>query len=399
MATLVIRLRPIRAAVALVLYAAAGGVWGATGDPLQLRLDYQMTRDSNFFRLPNEVPPSAEVIQVLSAGLVLDKTLSRQNVRVQLSASTYRYQQHRTLDFDGFNFQGDWRWQIGNDWSGIASYGQSDTAGSYEEVQSQNLRPYKIRQRTRSFNANYKLGAVTSLWATLSEYQRDSSLSTSDRVDNSSNEVGVRFYSGSGSYTDLSYRAADTTYPNQQSVSGTLVDNGYKDREIRASTHWIYSGKTSVDGWLGLYMREHNQLTERDVSGLQGRIAANWAATGHVFLTGELWRTLSPIEQLTANYTRNRGVGLTAIWAVSSMVTVRGRVSREEREWQGDPGYVLSSGPRRNDTLIAPELAVDYHPWRNGGLSLKYQAPERRSNYPSTGYEDSAWIFSAFGQF
>jgi hypothetical protein len=212
-------------------------------------------------------------------------------------------------------------------------------------------------------------------------------------------EFGVRFDSEAGSSLGFSYRGSDIEYPERQTVGATSVDNGYRDQELRASARWTYSGKTSLDGWLALFERKHKELTERDVSGLQGRIAANWAATGQILLTADLWNTLSPIEQLTANFTRNRGAGLSATWAVSSKVTARGRLSREVREYLGDPGYVLNAGPRRKDTLFTPEIALDYRPWRNGGVALSYQAPERRSNLPFTGFDDRILTFSAFTAF
>lgn len=368
-------------------------------DPLQLRLDYQVMRDSNFFRQPATVAPSSEVIQILSAGLIVDKSLSRQTLQASLTARQYRYQNHRTLDFDGIDFKGDWRWRIGNDWSGLISISENDTAGGYEDSQTQNLLPYRIRQRTRSANAGYQLGPVTSLRAAIADYERESTLSTTDRVENRSGEFGIRFDSPAGSYLGLNYRRSKVAYPDQQSVGGTAVDNGYEDREVRATTHWAYSGKTTLDAWVSLFRRRHNQYAERDVSGLQGRLSANWGATGQILFAGEIWRTLSPIEQLTASYTLNSGAALAATWNISAKLALRGKVSREERDYRGDPGYVLNTGPRRLDTLFTPEIALDYRPWRQGGLSLSYQAPERTSNYPLAGYEYNALTLSAFAAF
>lgn len=393
------RLLPIRAALIVALATLAGGARADAGDTLNLRLDYQVTRDANLFRLPKELPPSSELMQVLSAGLTLDKALGRQSVHAGLTTSTYRYREHPSLNFDAVNLQGEWRWRVGNDWSGSIAYGQTEAPGSYEELQSQQLHAYKIKQRSRSFRADYRLGPVTSLWAGASAYERESSLVASDRVDNRVREFGVRFDSEAGSNIGFSYRSSDIDYPNRQTVGAVSVDNGFRDKELRASARWIYSGKTSFDGWAGLFERTHNEVTERDVRGLQGRIAANWAATGQVLLMAELWNTLSPVEQLTANFTRNRGAGLSATWAISSKVSARGKVSREQREYLGDPGYVLNSGPRRKDTLLTPELALDYRPWRDGGMALSYQAPERRSNLPFTGFDDNIFTFSAFAQF
>lgn len=67
---------------------------------------------------------------------------------------------------------------------------------------------------------------------------------------------------------------------------------------------------------------------------------------------------------------------------MSSKVSARGRISREEREYLGDPGYVLNTGPRRN-----------------AGMALDYQAPERRSNLSLTGYESRIVSLSAFAEF
>ncbi len=98
--------------------------------------------------------------------------------------------------------------------------------------------------------------------------------------------------------------------------------------------------------------------------------------------------------------TRNcRSGTLAASRAASSKVSARGRISREEREYLGDPGYVLNTGPRRKDTLLTPEIAFDYRPWRNAGMALSYQAPERRSNLSLTGYESRIVSLSAFAEF
>jgi hypothetical protein len=63
---------------------------------------------------------------------------------------------------------------------------------------------------------------------------------------------------------------------------------------------------------------------------------------------------------------------------------------REDRDYRGDPGFVASGAPPREDTFRGVSLNVGYAPRRNIQLSVSAEGGERESNVVGADYDYAA---------
>ena len=69
---------------------------------------------------------------------------------------------------------------------------------------------------------------------------------------------------------------------------------------------------------------------------------------------------------------------------------IQARYLREDRDFRGDPGFVVSGGPPREDTFRGVRLNVGYPPRRNIQLSVSAEGGERESNVFGADYDYAA---------
>ena len=143
----------------------------------------------------------------------------------------------------------------------------------------------------------------------------------------------------------------------------------YTQTEYNLLGDWNVTGKLAARGRIGYVQRENDILTERDFSGLTGRLSAEYLASGKTTLTAAIYREIENAYESFASYLINTGGSLGAEWTASAKLTVRADVSFENRVYEG--GFVTLIGPQRDDDTLA------------GSLSLTY-APVPMATFPST---------------
>ena len=92
------------------------------------------------------------------------------------------------------------------------------------------------------------------------------------------------------------------------------------------------------------------------------------------------------IEDTLASYALSEGVSFGPHWAPTAATVVEAKLFRERRDYRGDPGFVLSSAPRRVDTLHGGRLAFGYSPRRFVRVSLALEHGTRDSNLAGGDY-------------
>ncbi|RPI42468.1 MAG: hypothetical protein EHM59_17760, partial [Betaproteobacteria bacterium] len=101
--------------------------------------------DNNLFRLPSvsdavvenvfgiDPKNNSDTARILGIGLKLDKLISRQRLVADINVNETRYDKNTDLNFTGGDGRTAWLWQLGNDWSGEASYQRRRQLGGFED--------------------------------------------------------------------------------------------------------------------------------------------------------------------------------------------------------------------------------------------------------------------------
>jgi exopolysaccharide biosynthesis operon protein EpsL len=365
-----IRLAPLLAAVAVA------GAQARPSDTLQAFLTYNATHDDNIFRVDSN--EQSDLYHQLGAGLLLDWRESRQQVSGRVSANKTKFADLSVLDFDGYDGQVQWNWQLGNRLSGQLGYTASRSLGSFVDYTG-GLVPNTVDRSRKFVNGSYLFHPRWRVNGALDsdklEYGAVSQQASNRTLD--AGEIGVDYLTPKGSRLGLFARKTDGKYPNRQVVLLSTVDNSFEQQEIGLRAYWAYDGKLTLSGRAGQTRRKHDEVPERDFTGITGRIDASWQATGKLRVGGAIYRDIGAVEDVYASYSVNDGIRITPSWQVSPRLVLDAQAFVERRSFEGDPFFL---GFHRKDDAHGYGLSLNYQPrpWANLGAS--WQAGSRESN-------------------
>jgi exopolysaccharide biosynthesis operon protein EpsL len=364
----------------------ATSVSAAPEDAFRPYVSYSVTRDDNLFRTASNA--ETETINQLMAGINVDLPISRQRVLARASVSKTKFSRFGDLDYSGRDLLGQWDWQLGNQWSGDLGYSNTRTLASFADFQqrTQNLRT----QTNRFFDAAYKLHPEWQVKAGMSRHELTNSAESQSYVDSTSDtaQLALNYVSPTSSTVGLQVKRIDGKLPNRELIVATLYDNSYRQTEYNATADWAFSGDTRFTGRLGYTKRAHDQVPERDFSGIAGRLGMNWMLAGKTSVDFAVWRELGSVDSGVASYYVTKGASITPNWAVTSKLNLRGRLSTENRDYQGDPRAVNYDA--RQDKVRTLSVGASYTPWRNTQVGLNYQRDRRSSNRAGAEYSDNS---------
>jgi hypothetical protein len=205
-------------------------------------------------------------------------------------------------------------------------------------------------------------------------------------------EAGSRFYSkGTDDFVGINLRVADGRLPNRTVAAGSTIDNAYRQYTLEGVVDYQLSGLTRLSGNLGYTSREYQQLSQRNFDGFTGRLSAVHAFSSKTSLNAAVFREIGAWEDITANFVLTQGVSLTATQAISDKLAGRFGYSYRTRAFLGEPNFVLTATPTREDSFNSLSLSLTWRPTR---LSQVVGAVSR-----DTRSANDAWAANGFGPF
>ena len=351
--------------------------------------------DSNLFRLQNDQEANAvlgttdtsESFYTLAAGMDVNLRVSRQVIRAHAEYNQTWFSQYSLLDYDGRDAYLKWDWLVGRVARGDVGIAETLTQASYANVKQpvSNL----IRTRQRFFNAAIKLDNPWLVKFGAQRVDTDNNASVQQALDATVDSVnaGVQYTSSKGSTVELISRRSDGQYPNRQLVGLAPIDNDYLQWDNGVAVAWAPFGKTQVSGRLNYTQRDYAEVPQRDFSGLTGLLAMDWMVTGKTTLRASLHRDIGALENETASYTLNQGIALGADWKPTAKLVFNAQLRHDDIAYAGDPGFVLSTAPAREDRLTTVQAGMQYSVLRNTMLGLVLKR----------GVRDSSEAFSSYG--
>lgn len=369
-------------------------------DVVQVQTSLSLSHDNNLYRLPDADPAlfginrdnKADTVRILGIGLKLDKLLSRQRVIADVNLNESTYDKNTNLDFVGGNGRLAWLWQLGNYWSGEASYRTQRVLGGFADFRqsTQNL----IDTDTLTLTAGYLLHPRWRIAAELVDQQTTNSAPVRRILDFDAKTAGasLTYRTPADNSIGLQLRRTEGNYPNRQTVGVLLFDNGYTETRLNALAAWRLSGALRLDGQIGQAERRHDQLPVRDFSGLTWRAAATWDPSGKTRLTINGTRDVRTFEDTAASYIVVTGFGVSPLYAITPKLTLQADLTHETREYRGDPGFLLLAAAAREDKLRLSRVTLSYAPLRNLDLSLSYENGARKSTNALNNFDYQSWL-------
>jgi exopolysaccharide biosynthesis operon protein EpsL len=341
--------------------------------------------DDNLLRLPDQGPPGVQrsdrATQV-QGGFLLERPIGRQKLTGHAKLSRVTFDHYSQLDYNGKDFNLDWAWVVGNHFDGNigGSYQQVLTPFNDFHVEERNLRT----QRRAYANGGWRLHPS---WRVRAGFQRDrfdyelAVQSLNNRKEDRS-ELGIDYLASSGSRLGLVARKVKGSFLNPLRIGTTFLDQNYDQDELKANINWLYSEITQVQVLAGYARRKHDTFSERDTSGLNGRVTVNWRPRTKLRFTADAWREFAAVESVVVNNSTNKGGSVSATWDVSAKVQANAGFKREKRNFERLP-YVFFNGDP-SDTTRSTNVGLVYQPTRKIQLSAT-AFKDRRTGTPLIG--------------
>jgi len=370
-----------------------------------VRADYGY--DSNLFRLENDTQARAllgtsdrsETYHTLAAGMDIDWHISRQMLKTRLEVNQTRFNTYKQLDYSGHTGLLQWNWLIGKFATGDLGVNETKTQASFTDIQSptQNL----LTTRQAYAHAGVKLALPWQLNLGFVRTTTGNSAGSQQVRNYNENKysAGIQYQTVKGTLLEFNSQYSEGKYPNRQIVGTAPVDNGYRQYDNGVTTVWSPSVKTKLTGELNYTQRRYADVPQRDFSGFTGRLATDWMVTDKTTLGLMFYRDIGVVENNTASYSVNRGVTLSADWRPTVKLSFKARAVRDRQTYAGDPGFVLTTAPTRQDDVTNYQLETNYKVLHKTKLGLLLQHGLRHSNQALAGYSFNSALISLRSEF
>jgi hypothetical protein len=411
-------------AVALSLALACSGAW-AQSSPYFIGLSQTLGYDSNVLRLGlNDLtPPDFYKSDSSSTTTVLggfDQRIGRQRVFANASLRDTRYDRNRVFDNQGYNLRSGLDWSTVERLSGSVSFSASRNLQRFNSAEIGFLREKNL-ETVRSLSTSFNLGLVTEYSLELSggrtevrnSLQQPSVQAREFTQDNAA--LGLRWQPSAITSVRLSVGATRGRYPKfrvlvdeQQQSNGFAADR-FKRDDIELSASYRPTGASTLEAQISSGKTVYDLNSQRDFSGLTGRLAWNWQPTGKLSFTTAVTRDTGQDSYATAVFTlpatadysrKNTTLQIGSGYSVSAKVSLTASVVY----FRGDlvrtidisiPNLPLDATGR--DKVTQLRLGARWAPVRSAQLGCDLSNEDRRGE-GALGVSLRGTTFSCYGQ-
>ena len=410
------------AALALALALGWGGVH-AQSSPYFIGLSQTLGHDSNLLRLAREeLAPegfseadSSHTTTVLAG---FDQRLGRQRGFANASLRDTRYSRNKIFDNQGYSLRGGFDWSTIERLSGSINFTANRNLQRFNSAEIGFLREKNL-ETVRSLTASASVGLITEYSLEVSGGRTEVRNSLQQRsvqareFTQESANIGLRWRPSAVSSLGLSVGNTRGRYPKfratvdaQQQPSGFDADR-FKRSDVELSASYRASGASSLEAQISSGKTIYDLNTQRDFSGLTGRLAWTWQATGKlVFTTAatrdtgqESYATSIFTLPATADYSRKN-----TVWQVSTGYAASAKVSITSSVlyYRGDlvrtienPLFPIEAQGR--DKVTQLNLGARWTPLRSVQVGCDLSDQDRRGE-GALGVSLRGTTFSCFGQ-
>lgn len=360
--------------------------------PLQLRVFGGFRHDSNLFRLSSDADSEAilgtsdksDNVYLVGAGARVEMEKSRQKFFIDGSAEQSWYQNFSDLDNTTNALQGEWDWQVGNDWNGKLGAGHRRYLESFANIQ-ENVKDMINRDRAYG-SANYQPVSYLRFSVDGDWVKTDHGAETRQELDSRADSAAftVSWVTPAENTMGIRLRTTDATYDDAPASS--VASRDFTEDEYSFVATWRVTGASIFRGRLGRTEREFDQSPDRNFSGPTWRLGYEWTPTGKTALELAIWRELHGFEDLSGEYVRTTGIGIFPAWSVMPKLILQGKALYQTRDYFGSAAPVPASGVREDHELLF-QVAGIWTPLRLTQLILAVESGKRTSNQALSDYD------------
>jgi hypothetical protein len=166
----------------------------------------------------------------------------------------------------------------------------------------------------------------------------------------------------------------------------TQLDSGFKQSDIESKAYWKLTGKSQLDGMLGYVDRRHDNFSQRDYSGMVGKIQYTWEPTAKIDLKASLSRNIFSFQNNLNSYYIADTLSIGPSWEITAKTRVWARYDLSDRDYRG----AIIQTTERNDMVQSFLLGGEWKPLRTVTVGAALQRDTRSSNFNRLDYEANA---------
>ena len=372
-------------------------------DTLQFYAGQSWERDSNVFRLSDQVPPPAgfgnssrsDDIFNTSVGLKIRKPVGLQQFEADIGLEDRRYRRFSSLDFTAINYAAAWRWSLTPSFRGNLTTDRREYVDNSADVQNSG-RVNRKTSRSTQLDGGYDIDGVWRLLGGVFQRIETNSQPATFEGDSKTigTEVGVRYAFPYGTALAYRFRNGSGEYTNRTFANSVFSD--FKDREHELRGEWV-GGRARLGARVAHFDRNYDSIPARDFSGVVGQLDLNYEVTGKTSVYTGVARELGAYQTNNASYYEGSRVFVAPTWRATENTTWKARYDYGVRDFKGAlPGF--AAGNRKDKTSIA-SVSFEWQPIRLLTLMAYVQRDQRTSNESGADYKANSVGLSAKATF
>ena len=336
---------------------------------------------------------SSDTIKQVDLGMAVNLRLSRQLVSIATSINESTYNRFQNLNNTGRSNSLRWSWRLGDDVYGELSASKSEAVAGFNETRSTTK---NLRTSSRQLaSINWMLRPDWTLNLSREHVNLENGLVSSNILDREDDiyESGIHYSNQLGTQLGLSYRIADSIYPNRTGFTQLIFGNESTQKDIIVNAAWLPSGKTRISTRVSYVSLDRKDSSERNFNGFSQRWNLDESLTGKTSINLTAYQEVSPVDDVLSTYVKAKGLGINPIWNATGKLTVRSGFGYEERTYLGSAGLSLNNTERYDESKLL-NLSLIYTPTLKSLVQLQYQGEKRTSNSDNVGYQFNNINFS-----
>jgi exopolysaccharide biosynthesis operon protein EpsL len=368
-------------------------------DTLNFIVGAQVRHDNNLFRLDSgEQPPNngnadkSDTIYSTNAGVRLDKQYSLQRFVAEAMVRDHRFQNNSFLDYTAFNYRAAWHYAVTPRITGLLLAEQKEEQNSFVEFRE--ARKNIQTSNVRLFTIDGEIGGGFHALAGLLDVRARNSVDFEQVGDYQQDgfELGGKWVAPSNNWISVLHRVTDGEFRGRELDPVSQLDTGFDQEETEANFFWRFTGKSVVDGKIAYVKREHDNFSDRDFSGMTGRVAYHWEITGKTSLHTSLSRNIYNYQEDENSYYVEDRFSIGPEWQYSPKTSFRARYDYSDRDYRG---AIVPVAEMRDDKLQSFLIAADWKAARSLLVTGILQRDKRSSNIEDNDYNATSVSINA----
>jgi exopolysaccharide biosynthesis operon protein EpsL len=356
-------------------------------------LGASVSHDSNLFRVPGLLGNAqSETITSGYVGLRIDKPYAQQRLLLDATATAYRYDKFRYLNFNGLDYRAAWYWHLTSRLTGTLSADRRQAPTQFQDTLD--------RQSNVTTNENYIFnmdGWLFGGWHVLlgaSQYNQTSEQSaslTQPAYHEFRGEFGVRYLFQSGSEIAASRRRLEGEQDTLLINNVIVVSNEkYQEDQSELRGTWNLSPLSVLTGRATYLDRRYDLTPRNDFHGTAGELGYTWLPRSKLSLRLSATRNIAPWQgSTTSNYRVSNALLIAPSWQATAKTVVYVSLQRTNEDYPG------TGNTERKDTTSMAVLGLNWLPLRNLSIGASVQRQQRSSSEPLVEYDATVARVSA----